>query len=45
MPVYRASGVGLLKSTILIELARTIRVVFAAKLLKKLILHALRVSY
>ncbi len=43
MPVYRVSGVGPLKSTILIELPRTILIELDAKLLKKLILHALRV--
>ena len=42
MPAHQARGVALLKTTPIIELARTIRVVFAAKLLEKLILHALR---
>ncbi len=48
MPGHRACGVGLVKTVVFFrkrvfffELARTIRVVFAAKLLKKLILHAL----
>ena len=41
MPVHRARGIGLLAITIFIKGAGTIRVVFAAKLLKKLILHTL----
>ena len=41
MPAHRARGVGLLDTIQPIELAGAIRVVFAAKLLKKLILHAL----
>ncbi len=41
MPPHRALGIGLLHltNTITVELARTIRVVLAAKFLKKLILH------
>ncbi len=41
MPANWTSGVGLLQTTPLLELALTIRVVFAEKLLKKLILPAL----
>ncbi len=41
VPVHRAHGVDLLQITIFIKGAGTIRVVFAAKLLKKLILHKL----
>ncbi len=52
MPGHRACGVGLVKNVVVsfrgkktlfffFKLARTIPVVFAAKLLKKLILHAL----
>ncbi len=38
---HRARGVGLLQHSPIIDLALTIRVFFAAKLLEKLILHAL----
>jgi hypothetical protein len=41
VPAHRAHGIDLLQITIFIKGAGTIRVVFAAKLLKKLILHTL----
>jgi hypothetical protein len=41
MPAHRAGGIGYTIMTILSMRARTARVVFAAKLLKKLVLHAL----
>ncbi len=41
MPAHRARGIGFIIRSILSMRARTIRVVFAAKLLEKLVLHAL----